>query len=64
MFLLVVTIFLIFYFQNFEKRVVPEQCDPALNVLENKIKSLSSFFGSSCKPGSWSPIRALDEKLS
>lgn len=51
------------FLQYFEETIVPQQCDPRLSVLENKIKSLDSFFGSSCKPGSWSPEVSVDNKL-
>lgn len=53
-----------FQLQYFEETVIQEQCDPSLNVFENKVKSLNDFFGSACKAGSWSPDPVFDEKLS
>ena len=52
------------FLQYFEEVVVPEQCDPDLSVLENKVNSSDSFFDSSCKPGPWSPETGVDQKLS
>ncbi|XP_065219202.1 transferrin-like isoform X2 [Planococcus citri] len=49
--------------QIFEDSVVHEECNPNLSIFENRIKSLSEFFGPSCKPGPWSPDPAIDFKL-
>lgn len=50
--------------QYFEDTVISEECNPKLSIFENRIKSLTEFFGPSCKPGPWSPDPVLDFKLS
>lgn len=56
-----------FILEEFESKVlsVINYCSSDnITILEKRIKSLSSFFGSSCRPGSWTESDDLDKKLS
>ncbi|XP_063235650.1 transferrin-like isoform X2 [Bacillus rossius redtenbacheri] len=49
--------------QLFEQEVVPQRCEQALTVAENRLKSSSEFFKSACKAGPWAPDQAVDRRL-
>jgi hypothetical protein len=44
--------------------VVPQQCNVNLSLTENRISSLASFFGDSCKAGKWASDPKQDQLLS
>lgn len=39
--------------QYFESTMVARGCEDDLSMTESRIKASASFFGPSCKPGSW-----------
>ncbi|KAI5705871.1 hypothetical protein M8J75_002526 [Diaphorina citri] len=43
--------------------VVPQQCNVNLSLTENRISSLASFFGDSCKAGKWASDPKQDQLL-
>ncbi|KAF5299510.1 hypothetical protein FQR65_LT01093 [Abscondita terminalis] len=46
-----------------EVSVVPQKCNPALTLTENRISASSKYFKSACKAGPWVNDPALDQQL-
>ncbi|XP_052871127.1 transferrin [Anopheles cruzii] len=47
----------------FEKRLTPRECEADLSPVESRLKSVSSFFGPSCRAGPWVPDPEEDRRL-
>lgn len=46
-----------------ESLVLERSCDPDLSLTENRVKSLSEYFGKACKAGAWLPDSTRDAEL-
>ncbi|XP_061513609.1 transferrin [Anopheles gambiae] len=47
----------------FETRLTPRECEEDLSPVESRLKSVSSFFGPSCRAGPWVPDPTEDRRL-
>ncbi|XP_049541570.1 transferrin [Anopheles darlingi] len=47
----------------FETRLTPRECEADLSPIESRLKSVSSFFGPSCRAGPWVPDPEEDRRL-